>query len=840
MHSLTYNGTAFSTYGLIVRLATPSPTLVRSYDSIQVQDRSWAGKGQAGPSIFTLSVVIVGTSAANCLSRVSTIRGLLDQEEECALSFDMYTDRYWMAKFDSLEGVFTAPTVWEGTLIFTCHDGKAYANAPISGAPQTFALNAAATADAIYSIALDPDGDFIYITTYGAQVVLKLSSIDLSLIATSVDYGGRLFCVCAPTGLYVYCGGETTKKVYQLKKSDLTKNAESPSYGGSYIRTICDGGLYIYYGGNGGAGENDICKLLKSDMTTIIRSVDYGGIIYDLCANNIHVLAGGAATNRVRRYAIADLAYVDQSDNYGTTIKSLTLDAVNVYLCGDADTVWKITLADMTAETASADLGGDLNCIAVDSTYIYTAGADEVVRKLLISDMSLIANSEPYGTDVLAIEIDTVKNFLFIGGHTIVGAVWKLDTRHMPQLAATADVGVLVSPTTGYVIVVEDEYVYIAGVPSKVVKLRASDLTIVAESANYGGLIYALAVDADGGFVYCGGATTNKVYKLNISDLTKVSEGPSYGGTIWSIIAPTGLYIFYGGNGGAGQYDVSKLLKSDMTTEVRSADYTGIIYGLAATATHVYAGGATLEKVRQHLITTMATVADGPAYGGTIRSVATDGTYLAYGGATVFTVKKLTIADMATIATSASLGGYVWSVAMDATYVYAGVEVPATIYKLLLADMTTVAKSASYGATGSIYKIALTGGCIFFVEYGTYYKTYKLDKRVLWRRSDHELTVTTVGTARTNPLITLTANGANYWAQTIENTTTSQEFQWEGTQPTTEVLEVDSDMWSVELQGVSALSGQSGDFVQLAPGANVLYFENVVGTVEVDYTDRFA
>jgi hypothetical protein len=235
-------------------------------------------------------------------------------------------------------------------------------------------------------------------------------------------------------------------------------------------------------------------------------------------------------------------------------------------------------------------------------------------------------------------------------------------------------------------------------------------------------------------------------------------------------------------------------------------------------------------------LTTLATVATAADdYGGTIRSIlATDGVTLYMGGATG-TVWAVTKVGLVHTLTSADFGTLANSIQVNGLYLY--VISSADLYKLLLADLTTIAYTPYYGPgmfadDGYIYCCLNTTTA--------YPPVVKLDNRVLWLRSDHELTVTTVGTARTNPLITITMDGANYWAQVIENTTLSQEFTWEGTVANADILEVDSNMWSVELEGVSTLSGQSGDFVQLSPGANVLYFENVVGTVEVDYTDRFA
>jgi hypothetical protein len=116
----------------------------------------------------------------------------------------------------------------------------------------------------------------------------------------------------------------------------------------------------------------------------------------------------------------------------------------------------------------------------------------------------------------------------------------------------------------------------------------------------------------------------------------------------------------------------------------------------------------------------------------------------------------------------------------------------------------------------------------------------KIDKRVLWVRSDHEITVSYTGTARCQPVIGLVANGDNYWQQSYENQTTDQTWYWEGTQADGEELEADSELYYCTLEGESAMSGVSGDWLQLAPGTNTLYLENVTGEFIINWLPRYA
>lgn len=842
-HSLTWNGTALSTYGLIVRLATPAPTLARTYDSMQCQDRAWAGKGQGAASVFNLPVIIVGTSSSNLLSRVSTVRGLLDQEDECTLAFDMYTDRSWLAKFDSMNGDYTSPTTWEGTIIFTCHDRTAYATA---ASTQTETLTENKSADyggTVFAIAYDADGDYVYIAGGTTFTVQKLSSIDLSLVDESASYGGIIYALCAPAGDYVYCAGATTLKVQQLLKSDLTVNAESPSYGaGTVIYTISDYGNYIYYGGDGGAGQYDICKLLKSDMTTIVRSADLGGIIYCSATNSTHVFVGhadGAGHDHVGRYLITDLSFVDESDDYGDVIRAVCLNSTTCFWCGDLDEVWYAAVGDLTTETQSGDLGSDLNNICVDDDYIYVAGDDNVVYKLDIAfaaSASYVAQSADYGGDLYGLAIDTVNQWLYIGGAT-TQTVWKLDSRHLFSVVALT----LTAANYEATLAVDDTYIYTAAIasPYKVRKYRKSDLVKIAESADYGGIIYSMAIDEDGGYVYIGGATTVMVYKLTIESLVKVAESPSYVGSINSIIAPTGDYIYYGGGAdGAGHYHVKKLLKSDMTTIVESNDAAAIIRSIDTDGTSIFYnclnGG--VYKLRKTDIATMAVDANSADYGGIIYAVCVGsaGTNIYIGGATTQAVREILIATMATVQTSADLGATIQWIGISQDSIFTGCGGTGWVKKLETTALTVTA-IVSYT---NIRGMTMDDADIYISV--DYTNIYKLDNSNIGPRSDHEITITSAGTASCGLDFASTASQANYNQQSYANQTSGETFLWDGTQASGEELEVDSELQYCTLEGASAMSGASGEFLTLSPGANTLYLENVTGSVKFDWTDRFA
>ena len=92
-------------------------------------------------------------------------------------------------------------------------------------------------------------------------------------------------------------------------------------------------------------------------------------------------------------------------------------------------------------------------------------------------------------------------------GRVNISAVGLKIVDDMSKVAESADYGGIIRALTQ-----DADYVYAGGDIQTVQKLRKSDMSTVAESADYGGTIYALPQDAD--YVYVGGTTTQTVQKL--------------------------------------------------------------------------------------------------------------------------------------------------------------------------------------------------------------------------------------------------------------------------------------------------------------------------------------
>ena len=101
---------------------------------------------------------------------------------------------------------------------------------------------------------------------------------------------------------------------------------------------------------------------------------------------------------------------------------------------------------------------------------------------------------------------------------------------------------------------------------------------------------------------------------------------------------------------------------------------------------------------------------------------------------------------------------------------------------------------------------------------------------------------TTTGTGMINPVYTLTA-GAVLGAITVklENTTTDEELQWTGTLTTNDELEIDVANWTVKKNDVASMSGVTGQFPRLQPGANSIKVTAmaVTGVMDIVYRNTY-
>ena len=109
--------------------------------------------------------------------------------------------------------------------------------------------------------------------------------------------------------------------------------------------------------------------------------------------------------------------------------------------------------------------------------------------------------------------------------------------------------------------------------------------------------------------------------------------------------------------------------------------------------------------------------------------------------------------------------------------------------------------------------------------------------------ADHQTVIETPGgTAMISPVYTLTA-GEELAAVTIkvQNINTDEELQWTGTLTIGQVLEINTDAWTIKKEGVADISTFTGQFPRLQPGANQIKVTafSTTGTLDIKYRNRF-
>lgn len=123
-NSFSFNGTDLSAYGLIVTSKSLPVNKLSTYT--QLIDRSYGYDSIVPPKTISLNVSVTGASKAILEGYLDSIGLVLNETTDKQLILDSMTDRYWMARPDSMAGNFRSPTLWEGTADFTCHDPFAY------------------------------------------------------------------------------------------------------------------------------------------------------------------------------------------------------------------------------------------------------------------------------------------------------------------------------------------------------------------------------------------------------------------------------------------------------------------------------------------------------------------------------------------------------------------------------------------------------------------------------------------------------------------------------------------------------------------------------------------
>ena len=248
---------------------------------------------------------------------------------------------------------------------------------------------------------------------------------------------------------HVYVGGGTVGtanyRAWKILRSDMSKIAESANYG-TEIRVMADDADFLYIGVN--ITGRGVRKLRKSDLVQVAEGpvTTFRSYLTGLAVDADFVYVSGIPPLWCRKLLKSDLTSL-ATVSYGSYIRAQATDDDYVYITGDAATVWKLQKSNLAKVVETAALSSRrIMAIAVDDNHVYFADDDNnKIKRLLKTDLTSVDESIAFGGYTRAIRTD-------------------------------------------------DDFVYICGYLGTTKKLRKSDLVEVAESA-YGSLMFTLAVD---------------------------------------------------------------------------------------------------------------------------------------------------------------------------------------------------------------------------------------------------------------------------------------------------------------------------------------------------------
>ena len=164
MKSLTFNGIDLSTYGLVV--TNQNLDIFKQVpDAVQLINKAYEFGNTRIPKSADIKIVVIGTTHDDVKNKLDSIKSVLNERDSKHLILGTQTDRYYIARFVSLDGAFISPLAFAGTLSFMCYDPLAYSinetssNFSIDADPKTITETAGGTAyiEPVFTLVADTD-----------------------------------------------------------------------------------------------------------------------------------------------------------------------------------------------------------------------------------------------------------------------------------------------------------------------------------------------------------------------------------------------------------------------------------------------------------------------------------------------------------------------------------------------------------------------------------------------------------------------------------------------------------------------------------------------------------
>jgi len=184
-YSLEFNSVDLADYGLVV-LNEGLPVNFEA-SSVQLENRGYSWNSVKVPRIITLDVAVVAASLTTLKSYLDSIKENLNYYNAQELKLDIFSGRYWNAKFQSFTGRIISPTYYSGQLVFKADDPAAFSTTETTSGP----TNVDADPKSIY---ITPGGSAsirpVYTLTAGAQITTATIKMKNDNTSEEIEWGG--------------------------------------------------------------------------------------------------------------------------------------------------------------------------------------------------------------------------------------------------------------------------------------------------------------------------------------------------------------------------------------------------------------------------------------------------------------------------------------------------------------------------------------------------------------------------------------------------------------------------------------------------------------------------
>jgi hypothetical protein len=313
----------------------------------------------------------------------------------------------------------------------------------------------------------------------------------------------------------------------------------------------------------------------------------------------------------------ANMAFINNTANYGGTIRSVATNNGFIYVVGSTNQrVQKFHESNLVFNNSTADYGGAIQSVTTNNGFIYVGGINSTnsvinsrIQKFHESNLAFVGNTANYGGDIRSIA--TNNGFIYVVGSNGPNATTQIQStikKYNESTLALNGTAPVVYESTIASIYINNGFVYIGGsvrtgVNRGVTKYHESNLALVganlnaSSTPNYGGDIRSIATN--NGFIYAGGATDNRVQRFNESTLEFVDNTTSYGATIGRIATNNGFIYAGGGGNDIANRDVKKYYESNLAFVGNTNSYGGFILEISINNGHIYVGGDTDQTIKK-------------------------------------------------------------------------------------------------------------------------------------------------------------------------------------------------------------------------------------------------